>query len=35
VKYGYIEDHDNPEQWGADLCVDSPQALCKWIRNQL
>ena len=35
VKYGYIEHHDNPEQWGADLCVDSPQALCQWIRNQL
>jgi len=35
VKYGYIEDHDNPERWGADLCVDSPQALCQWIRNQL
>ena len=35
VKYGYIEDHDNPEHWGADLCVDSPQALCQWIRNQL
>ena len=35
VKYGYIEDHDNAEHWGADLCVDSPQALCQWIRNQL
>ena len=35
VKYGYIEDHDNPEDWGADLCVESPEALCHWIRNHL
>ena len=35
VKYGYIEDHDHPDQWGADLCVDTPQDLCQWIREQL
>ena len=35
VKYGYIEDHDHPEEWGADLCVETPAALCKWIRTKL
>ena len=35
VGYGYIEDHDDPRKWGADLYVETPSALCNWIRNQL
>ena len=35
VGYGYIEDHDNPKKWGADLYVETPSALCQWIRTHL
>lgn len=35
VGYGYIEDHDDPEAWGANLFVETPYALCNWIRSQL
>ena len=35
VKYGYIEDHDEPEQWGADLCIETPEALSQWIQEQV
>ena len=35
VGYGYIEDHDDPRTWGADLFVETPSALCHWIKDQL
>ena len=35
VGYGYIEDHDDPRTWGANLYVKTPSDLCTWIRNQI
>ena len=35
VKYGYIEDHDDPTNWGADVCLDTPSDLSTWIRSHL
>lgn len=35
VKYGYIEDHDDPEQWGANVCLETPGDLANWIRERL
>jgi phosphoglycolate phosphatase len=33
--YGYIKAHDNPETWGADALIDSPEQLTTWIISAL
>ena len=30
--YGYIDKADNPEDWGADGLVDSPEEILAWVR---
>ena len=29
--FGYIEDTDQPEQWGADVMVDKPLSILDWL----
>lgn len=29
--FGYIEEHDRPEQWGADVMVKKPLAILDWL----
>lgn len=31
--YGYILDSDNPYQWNADMCIDSPLQILDWIQQ--
>jgi 2-phosphoglycolate phosphatase len=33
--YGYIEDGDNPDDWGADASADSSEALADMIREMI
>jgi phosphoglycolate phosphatase len=33
--YGYIKANDNPETWGADALIDSPEQLTTWITTVL
>ncbi len=33
--YGYIKVNDNPETWGADALIDSPEQLTTWINTVL
>ncbi|MCX7066138.1 MAG: HAD-IA family hydrolase [Methylococcales bacterium] len=33
--YGYIKVNDNPETWGADALIDSPEQLITWINTVL
>ncbi len=33
--YGYIKVNDNPETWGADALIDSPEQLTTWITTVL
>ena len=33
--YGYIHDHENPYQWGADGYVKEPIDIISWISNRL
>ena len=33
--YGYIKVNDNPETWGADALIDSPEQLNTWITTAL
>lgn len=33
--YGYIEDSDDPEDWGADASTDSSEALANMIREMI
>jgi 2-phosphoglycolate phosphatase len=33
--YGYIKPNDNPETWGADALIDSPEQLITWIHAAL
>ena len=30
--YGYIDKADNPDDWGADGLVDSPEEILSWVR---
>ena len=30
--YGYIDKADNPDDWGADGMVDSPEEILSWVR---
>jgi phosphoglycolate phosphatase len=32
--YGYLKPDDQPDQWGADVLVDSPEHLKHWIQSQ-
>ncbi|MDH5184319.1 MAG: phosphoglycolate phosphatase [Gammaproteobacteria bacterium] len=29
--FGYIEEHDQPEQWGADSMIDTPLSILDWL----
>lgn len=29
--YGYIGDHDNPQDWQADTCITHPQDILPWV----
>lgn len=31
--YGYLQANDNPENWGADSLIHSPQQLLAWLKN--
>ncbi|MDD1609912.1 MAG: HAD-IA family hydrolase [Methylococcaceae bacterium] len=33
--YGYLKPTDNPETWGADALIDSPEQLTTWINTAL
>jgi len=33
--YGYLKPTDNPETWGADALIDSPEHLSTWITSVL
>ena len=32
--FGYIGDHDNPEQWGADGMINEPNEIIDWIDSR-
>lgn len=31
--FGYIEEHDQPERWGADSMVETPLSILDWLDN--
>jgi phosphoglycolate phosphatase len=31
--YGYLQENDNPENWGANSLIHSPQQLLAWLKN--
>ena len=31
--FGYLEDNDQPHEWGADASVDSPEAILHWLNK--
>ncbi len=31
--FGYLEDSDQPHEWGADASVESPEAILHWLRK--
>jgi N-acetyl-D-muramate 6-phosphate phosphatase len=33
--YGYLQTNDNPESWGANALIQSPQHLLTWLENAL
>lgn len=33
--YGYLQTNDNPENWGANSLIHSPQHLLTWLENAL
>ena len=33
--YGYLKEGDQPEEWGADALIETPQQLQQWIRASL
>ncbi len=33
--YGYLQSNDNPEKWGANALIPSPQHLLSWLENAL
>jgi phosphoglycolate phosphatase len=33
--YGYLQPNDNPENWGANALIHSPQDLLAWLKNAL
>lgn len=33
--YGYLQDDDQPETWGADALIEHPQQLLQWIQSTL
>ena len=33
--YGYLQANDNPENWGANALIHSPQHLLTWLENAL
>jgi phosphoglycolate phosphatase len=33
--YGYLQVNDNPENWGANALIHSPQHLLTWLENAL
>ncbi|MGZ8189963.1 MAG: HAD family hydrolase [Methylococcaceae bacterium] len=33
--YGYLKPNDNPETWGADALIESPEQLTSWITSSL
>lgn len=33
--WGYLNDEEDPAQWGADLHFDTVQALHHWLRYEL
>lgn len=33
ARYGYIEDHENPDNWQADGDINQPTDLIEWLKN--
>ena len=31
ARFGYIAEHDKPDAWGADGCIDEPGQILKWL----
>jgi len=34
ASYGYIQEHDNLSDWGADVIIDQPEDILHWLNNQ-
>lgn len=35
ASYGYLSVEDNPHDWGADIVIDTPHTLQKWLSNNI
>jgi phosphoglycolate phosphatase len=33
--YGYLQETDQPENWGADAMIEQPEFLLNWINTSL
>ncbi|CAK0779270.1 hypothetical protein CCP4SC76_6800003 [Gammaproteobacteria bacterium] len=31
--FGYLDDHDQPDTWGADGCIETPGELLHWMED--